>query len=346
MESIERDTNRIENRIESELISISGVDNRSISSSNKESEEKNDKAEILTTVDDTRKYKVLKLKNQMKVMLISDPEALISSACILNPRGSFSDPYSRQGLTHFLEHMLFLGSEKYPEPNFYRDFVTKNGGRCNAWTYWRSTLFHFEVHHNSFSKTLDVLVELLKRPLLDTQMAKREIWAVNYEHLAASSKNLRRYRSIFRDLAHPDSVFKKYLLGNVFTLDAVKANYEEESLASKSLAKIDEIDSGSRNHDDIHQHHENPSKAKRKQRESMVDYIDKIKFRALMRDLRNHHKNTIVPGEMVAVLMSNSSLQKLENLSRKFLGKMPENSRISDHSRQQRSSLSQNTGFL
>jgi secreted Zn-dependent insulinase-like peptidase len=37
--------------------------------------------------------------------------------------GSFSDPWSVQGMAHFLEHMVFMGSEKYPKENDFDAFI-------------------------------------------------------------------------------------------------------------------------------------------------------------------------------------------------------------------------------
>jgi hypothetical protein len=48
--------------------------------------------------------------------------------------GSFCDPEQLQGLSHYLEHMLFMGSEKFPNENEYDEYLTKNGGSCNAFT--------------------------------------------------------------------------------------------------------------------------------------------------------------------------------------------------------------------
>lgn len=39
-----------------------------------------------------------------------------------------------QGLSHYLEHMLFMGSEKYPDENEYDAFISNNGGMANAYT--------------------------------------------------------------------------------------------------------------------------------------------------------------------------------------------------------------------
>lgn len=39
-----------------------------------------------------------------------------------------------QGLSHYLEHMLFMGSKKYPDENEYDSYLTKHGGASNAFT--------------------------------------------------------------------------------------------------------------------------------------------------------------------------------------------------------------------
>ena len=48
--------------------------------------------------------------------------------------GSLSDPDDLPGLAHFLEHMLFYSSEKYPQEDAYSKFVSEHGGSTNAFT--------------------------------------------------------------------------------------------------------------------------------------------------------------------------------------------------------------------
>ena len=62
-----------------------------------------------------RKYRRFLLPNKMKVMLISDRTLQRGAASMTVAVGSMSDPENRYGMAHFLEHMLFLGTEKYPE---------------------------------------------------------------------------------------------------------------------------------------------------------------------------------------------------------------------------------------
>ena len=62
--------------------------------------------------NDERQYRGLILKNGLRVMLISDPDAVKCAASLDVNVGSWSDPPELQGLAHFLEHLLFLGTEK------------------------------------------------------------------------------------------------------------------------------------------------------------------------------------------------------------------------------------------
>ena len=68
---------------------------------------------------DNRQYKYLELDNKMKVILVSDPDSQKSAASVNVGVGSFSDPNEFPGLAHFLEHMLFMGTKKYPDENHF-----------------------------------------------------------------------------------------------------------------------------------------------------------------------------------------------------------------------------------
>jgi len=53
------------------------------------------------------------------------------------------------------EHMLFLGTKKYPDEQSYHSFLTAHGGRANAFTAQETTNFYFEVNYGSFHDVLD-----------------------------------------------------------------------------------------------------------------------------------------------------------------------------------------------
>ena len=80
-----------------------------------------------------------------------------------------------------VEHAVFLGSEKYPVENEYKDFLSRNGGSSNAGTGMEHTTYKFNVNSNAFSNALDIFSQFFKKPLFDTGAIKREIMAVDAE---------------------------------------------------------------------------------------------------------------------------------------------------------------------
>ncbi|KAH8858007.1 Nardilysin [Schistosoma japonicum] len=102
-----------------------------------------------------------------------------SAAALCIKVGSFSDPLEAQGLSHFLEHMVFMGSLKYPTENDFDAYLSQRGGTNNAWTGNEYTLFHFDVKRKHFADCLDKFANFFISPLLSKDSTDREINAVN-----------------------------------------------------------------------------------------------------------------------------------------------------------------------
>ena len=59
---------------------------------------------------DKRNYRYIKLQNQLKCLLVQDTETQKAAASLHVNSGSLNDPMGTDGLAHFCEHMLFLGT--------------------------------------------------------------------------------------------------------------------------------------------------------------------------------------------------------------------------------------------
>jgi insulysin len=70
----------------------------------------------------------------MRCLLISDMEADLAGAAMNVHAGAALDPKGIPGVAHYLEHMLFMGTDKYPGENEYTEFIKNNGGYDNAFT--------------------------------------------------------------------------------------------------------------------------------------------------------------------------------------------------------------------
>ncbi|KAL3809582.1 hypothetical protein ACHAXA_005798 [Cyclostephanos tholiformis] len=100
---------------------------------------------FVKSLPDGRRYRALALPNGLIALLASDPNADVEAASVHVRAGHFDDPIHRPGLAHFHEHMLFLGTEKYPNENEYEDYLGRNGGMSNAYTDMEDTNYYFNV---------------------------------------------------------------------------------------------------------------------------------------------------------------------------------------------------------
>ena len=139
-------------------------------------------AEIIKSQSDKRNYKTVMLGNKLRCLLIQDEEADKSCAALDVHVGASLDPKDHYGTAHFLEHMLFMGSEKFPKENEYSEFITNNGGYSNAFTSMTDTNYHFEVANDKFGEALDIFAQFFLCPLLGESQADREMNAVDSEY--------------------------------------------------------------------------------------------------------------------------------------------------------------------
>ena len=117
------------------------------------------------------------LANGMRVTLRHVPGLKRSAAALRVAAGSHDVPLAWPGLAHFLEHLLFLGTERFPASQGLMAYVQGHGGQVNASTRERTTDFFFELPPASFSGGLERLSDMLARPCMnpDDQLREREV---------------------------------------------------------------------------------------------------------------------------------------------------------------------------
>jgi insulysin len=171
--------------------------------------------------DDKSVSRTLTLDNGLKVLLISDPAFNNSAASLDVQVGSLSDPRDRQGLAHFLEHMLFLGTEKYPDVDEYSKYLQRNGGRSNAFTSGENTNYHFAVRHEAYEGALDRFAQFFIGPLFTPKYTEREVKAVQSEHKKNLMNDGWRFHLLIRRFFKPEHAANHFGTGNDETLAGV-----------------------------------------------------------------------------------------------------------------------------
>lgn len=167
---------------------------------------------------DPKSYRYLKLKNGLQVLLIHDPKAQKAAVSLDVNVGSGADPKGREGLAHFLEHMLFLGTQKYPQAGEYQAFIQRHGGSYNAYTSYNHTNYFFDIQTAQFEQAFDRFAQFFIAPLFLADLVERERQAVFSEYAARLKDEGRRSLDALKAVVNQDHPFAKFSVGSNKTL--------------------------------------------------------------------------------------------------------------------------------
>lgn len=191
---------------------------------------------VIKSAQDKRDYACKLLDNGLKVIVVSDPDADKAAASLNVNIGHMADPADREGLSHYLEHMLFLGTGKYPEVGEYGKFISKHGGRKNAGTGQENTSYFFSIDNAQLEPALDRFSRFFIDPLFDAEFVQKERNAVESEYSLKVKEDARRYREAVKQTVNQAHPMSQFSVGNLETLsdtetstilDTVKAQYEK-----------------------------------------------------------------------------------------------------------------------
>ena len=158
------------------------------------------------------------LKNNIKNINIYDKNLDTSSVIVAVNIGFLSDPIEYQGLAHFLEHMLFLGSDKYPKEDSFEKFISENGGYSNAYTDKFETVYYFTIYNNKLEEAMDMFSRFFIDPLFNIDSVNREINAIESEHSKNINNDYSRIFHLVGLISNENSMINKFSTGNLNTL--------------------------------------------------------------------------------------------------------------------------------
>ncbi len=181
---------------------------------------KSSQPDMIKSANDQRDYAYAKLKNGLKLLVISDKEAQRAAAAVDVKAGSANEPDTYPGLAHFLEHMLFLGTDQYPSPDDFMDYITAHGGSNNAYTGFDQTNYHFSIDPKYLHGALKRFARFFVAPLMDEKYVTREREAVNSEYQAKISEPFWRDADVFKHAINPQHPYARFNVGSLETLPA------------------------------------------------------------------------------------------------------------------------------
>ncbi|KAI8318667.1 hypothetical protein GQ54DRAFT_280568, partial [Martensiomyces pterosporus] len=168
---------------------------------------------------DKRQFRLIRLPNNLIAVCVHDPGAKKAAAALSVNVGSSADPEEFLGLAHFCEHLLFMGSKKYPKEDEYQSYIANNGGSTNASTSFQTTSYHFHVAGDSLEGALDRFAQFFVSPLFSADCVGREVRAVDSEFKSHLQDDKWRGSRIKNSTSNPSHPYSRFHTGSIDTLE-------------------------------------------------------------------------------------------------------------------------------
>lgn len=120
------------------------------------------------------KDQTIKLRNGLRLILLPRPDRLSATVMVLVAVGSKNEPKALNGISHFLEHLVFKGTTKRPAAGIVSEELDALGAKYNAYTGQELTAYFATVEASKLPKAIDIVADMYLNPLLDEAEINRE----------------------------------------------------------------------------------------------------------------------------------------------------------------------------
>ena len=121
-----------------------------------------------------------RLGNGMQVVVIPDRRAPVVTHMVWYRVGSADEPQGKAGIAHFLEHLMFKGTKRFPAGEFSR-LVRANGGEENAFTTRDYTAYFQRVARDRLEMVMELEADRMQNLVLSEEDVRTELLVVQEE---------------------------------------------------------------------------------------------------------------------------------------------------------------------
>ena len=126
-------------------------------------------------------WEIDELESGLRVVTTPVPTAQSASVNVFVGVGSRAENPRTNGLSHYLEHMMFKGTERRPTAIHIAEAIEGAGGILNAYTSQEVTCYWNQVPFDKFSLAMDVLADMMREALIAQEEVDRERTVVQQE---------------------------------------------------------------------------------------------------------------------------------------------------------------------
>lgn len=167
-------------------------------------------------------FKLKKLPSGLNVLMVPIPSLSSVTSTIWVKTGSRNEDLRINGISHFLEHMVFKGSKKRPTARDISVAVDAIGGEFNAGTSKDWTNFYIKSGAQNIETAFDVLSDMVLNPLLNSEEIEREKGTIVEEIRMYEDTPMYRIGDVFEQLMFEGSPLGWDIAGTEETVRGVK----------------------------------------------------------------------------------------------------------------------------
>jgi predicted Zn-dependent peptidase len=117
--------------------------------------------------------KIIKLKNGVSVILIPKPGSSVTIDVLFRV-GSRYEKKEINGISHFIEHMMFKGTKRWPTAQHLSRELDRYGAYYNAFTSKDRTAYYIKIDAKHTERAIDLLYDMVYQPRYDAKELNRE----------------------------------------------------------------------------------------------------------------------------------------------------------------------------
>ena len=169
-------------------------------------------------------YKLRRLKNGLRVLIVPMPSLESATVTVWVKTGSRFEEKKINGISHFLEHMVFKGSKKRPTAKAISEVVDSIGGEFNAATSKDWTNFYIKTRAGSLNTAFDVLSDMVVNPLLKSEEIEREKGTIVQEIAMYEDTPMMKIGDVFEELVFSGNPLSRAISGDEKSVRSIVRN--------------------------------------------------------------------------------------------------------------------------
>ena len=197
-------------------------------------------------------YQMTTLHNGLRILTYNLPHTFSASVCIFVGAGSRYETDEQAGISHFVEHVCFKGTERRPTSKEISETIERTGGIINGSTDREHTVYWCKTARSHFPEALDLLVDMTRYSVFDSQEIDRERMVIQEELNMSNDHPSQRVDVLIDDMLWPNHSMGRDVAGSKesvqeITRDMLLDYWKRQYIPSNAVISV----AGDIDHEDV-----------------------------------------------------------------------------------------------